>query len=87
MAVEIVKRAHALAMHYERLTVKCGLLTPSLTRAHEGARSRVNSPRKTQRDVGTKRNVEGDTKFLAEVLEDSLVGDQPVATRSESPPC
>jgi hypothetical protein len=80
MAVEIVKRAHALAMHYERLTVKCGLLMPSLTRTHEGARSRVNSPRKTQRDVGTKRNVEGGTKLLVDVSVDSLLGDPPLAT-------
>ena len=33
-----------------------------------------------QQDVGTRRNVEGDTKLLAQVSVANLVGDQPLAT-------
>lgn len=79
---------NALAMRSRtRDSEGCGLLlTPGLARTQEvlalnGQESGTNA----QRDVGTRRNVEGDTGFLVEVSVDSLVEDQFLATGSEAP--
>ena len=66
----------------------CELFTPRLARTHKGVPRNGEQSELTLNEMfGTRRNVEGDTKLLAKLSAASPVGDQPLATWSESLPC